>query len=190
MTLQNMVELVLQVAPEMGDPIVTLQLNQAYRTFCSETRFLRGSANVNLIAGTFIYALPVTVEAMTSIDVLDSDGVELPQDVSYTVKDRFVSLTDASGELLSVLPLNASVMRVSGILIPAELAAFNTSPVTPNQFHSALVSRVIEGVAVARGNMPMAQYHMAVYKQSVHDAKILAAHNGDDTAYQPTIATY
>ena len=141
MTLQNMVELVQQVVPEVGDPLITLAINQAYLTFCSQSRYLRGSANVNLIAGTFIYALPATIEAMTSLDILDSDGVELPQDVSYTLKDRFISLTDTNGVLLTVLPQDGAVIRVSGILIPAELTSFSSSPVIPASFTlSALVS--------------------------------------------------
>jgi hypothetical protein len=190
MTLQNMVELVQQVVPDLGDPFITLALNQAYRTFCSESKYLRGTVNVNLVAGTFIYALPDAVEAMTSLDILGADGAELHHHVSYTLKDRFISLTDCRGELLTLLPDGAAVIRFSGILIPAEMTAFTASPLVPVQFHSALVSKAIEGYAVTRGNMPLAQYHMAAYKLGLHDAKILAAHGGDDTAYQPTIATY
>ena len=78
-----MIEFVMQVAPQVSDVQVTLTLNAAYKSFCSESRFLRGTANITIDPSVFTYAFPASIESLTSLDILDASGAEVHHHASY-----------------------------------------------------------------------------------------------------------
>jgi hypothetical protein len=190
MILQQMIETVQQLFPSVGQTEGTILLNQYMNEFYSDTRVMRGYADVTL-TGAVSYACPVTIEVITGLSVLDAGGLVIKGDIYLTIDDtKAIAFTDADGNKVAVEPIGAAILRVAGVLAPTALSALTSVPSCPSQFHGAPLARLIEVKAAMAERMPLAAYWRDEYKTLVHKAKMYGNTHGDATPYTLTVDSY
>ena len=71
MTQAQMIEIIQQHHPDMGETEARLYLNKALKEFCRETKILSGSTTFSTVVDQRYYDLDSTVLEITRVDVDD-----------------------------------------------------------------------------------------------------------------------
>lgn len=184
MTVGNMVELVRQAFPNVGRTQIVFELNRALRELCFSTGILMTSrvldrttdySATDLTTGEETWTMPNDTYSILSIDELYRDHYQL-RDTSLIFHPR--------GEVWSKM-----LVRYSRV--PSVMVNDSDSPAIPEEFHEALVSRVMAKYYRASRDLELYQFYNGEYatyersaKRYVHSMRYrnVGAFAGDDMA--------
>jgi hypothetical protein len=186
MTLQQIVEKVRRLVPDLSQVEITLDTNRAYSEFCQESRCLIGYVYMDVDAEETVYDLPQTVDVVKNVRLVDALGNTLKTSCAkMDLNHRSVTFTSASGEELAVMPKGAVQIEFQCVLVPDPLSELEERPLIKDQFHDALVAKVLEEHLALAGNFKGALYYQGVWKERLKQAKRYANAEGDATQYVP-----
>ena len=83
MTQQEMIEMVQQHHPEVGETQIRIWLNQAQKEFCRKTKINKTAYQFTTTANQRLYGLPTNIIEVNSVDF---DGYDIPRLVGRPIK--------------------------------------------------------------------------------------------------------
>ena len=166
MRLQQMVDEVRMVFPQTSHTYITMLVNQAIREFTRLTRLPfftvditdeKDVALTNTANHVWVYDFPDTVS------VYEVHNVNQAYEDEWEVRDGklYLGWVDESKEL-----------RIVATILPPSLTVLSNTPeYVPEEFHDALVSRVIVKLAAFNGKVDVMQMHTALWRDAINEAK-------------------
>jgi hypothetical protein len=187
MTLQAMLEMIRQVFPEKQEAQVRMDLNNAYRMYCEETRLPIDDFDVTVSGGTLAisgasltvkdgwYVLPSPVKDIITITAYDAQDktVERPEYIIGFLGRQF-NIMDIMYDTLLVggsLPSGVTRIRFRCSITPAPLASDSDVPDLPEQFHEALVDHVLTKYFAIKGILQQSGWFRSSYQALVTAGK-------------------
>jgi hypothetical protein len=171
MILQNMVEKINQTFPDMTLIEAKLNLNNALRLYARKTKCRL--AEVLVIESDFSNGralLDTEIESVKSAGFVDANGVVIESSGwKFDIKDRYVYLSDDTGTLTDTFPSGASALRLRIVELPISLTNLDQSPAIPEEFHEALVWKVLSDKAVVKGAKDLAVMAQAKWKEYIQE---------------------
>lgn len=188
MTVQNLYELAQLDAPELGFTEFLKRLNRVQREFAIKTRCFWTVKTVVLDKTKSYWDVTADVYAISEVlGFFDSDGTIIREPaIAYTLDSRVMNFYDLDTNELTTAtwPSIIHSMKLLIFYVPVALEVAADICLLEEAFQDALVSRILEEVAVRKGNALMAKYHRGIYEDRVRDAKRYSNIGGDATGWK------
>jgi hypothetical protein len=187
MTLENLIEEVRTVFPNVGVMRIIKTADRAQKILCEDTHCLMGIAELTDPTSYVAWGIPDDFVALDRIRVYDSsnDPVYLGEDnLKYKVEDGYIIFYATTSTTISTLPSNYTTVNAHYFKRPATLDDIDDTFDIDEAFHEALLAKVFErmhamnltpisaeGEVVRMGiNTPILRYWASQY----NDRKIAA----------------
>lgn len=82
MTQRNLLELLIEAAPQKGEAYLRILSNEALKEYAEETRALEGTASITTVSDQSHYALPA--DCVEVLEVFDADGHAVSHGATYS----------------------------------------------------------------------------------------------------------
>lgn len=144
MTFQNIIEMVVQIFPQLGYTQVIKELDLAQKVFNNDTELLQTQYQLPSITTARTFALPVNFRKLKRVDFLTSTnevvyGTGLIYDVSFN------SITfDSTLETITTVPSAINKVIITYVIQPTTLTAYSNSFEIPEEYSMALFHKVME----------------------------------------------
>jgi hypothetical protein len=173
MTLQQIVENVLDAFPQKTDTQIKIDVNQAQKRFVEKTRCYIKDADLTL-NGTLILSYPSDMIAPISIQLFDSVTNRLDDVVQWEVVRSKIEFTDLDDVTSLIMPADIARMSLKYAAYPVALTADGHYSEIPPEFHEALEYAVLAKYYQKAGKWQQARECLQIYSQFVLDAKCYA----------------
>jgi len=173
MTLQQIVENVLDAFPQKTDTQIKIDVNQAQKRFVEKTRCYIKDADLTL-NGTLILSYPSDMIAPISIQLFDSTTNRLEDLVQWEVVRAKIEFTDLDDVTSLTMPSDIARASLKYAAYPAALTADANYSEIPAEFHEALEYAVLAKYYQKAGKWQQARECLQIYSQFVLDAKCYA----------------
>jgi hypothetical protein len=204
MTVKQIFDEIRMYFPDTPEQQMYSLINETYAMFARETRLMASEVEVALVAGTYSYEIPATVNAVKKVYLTNAtyDPVTI-SGASYAIEDWHIKLFDE--ERVPLVSFDtATLLIIKCSYSPVDLAAPTDYPLFKGEFHRVLVWGAVETLSGINGkgdlmklaNMKVAQYVLGGKKygntaaMDIRQDYIppLYADDIDDTEY-PTLNT-
>ena len=150
MTLFQMFEQNKQHFPNVGLTQFTKDVNLAQRYFAHDTRILVKQANLTIVSNTVEYTLStefsdIDGELVKEILFKDSNGelLDSSDTLKFTITNGKIRFYDYYGDSITTIPSSISTITFIYVYVPTDLSNDTDEPVLDDQFHDALLYRVL-----------------------------------------------
>lgn len=186
MTVRNAVEIVARNFPNISQKEIIFRLDAAQKLFARVTRCL--VQWIDYTPSGAWYSLDGYMQSLIGILFLDTNGKIIdPEtlDIQYTVIDRHLVFVDSTtGEELSTWPANVVTVRLRVRAIPADVTAIGGTFAILDDFHDALVSKVMADLYMLTPNtggaLDLRREHIATWARILIEGKRYANTAADD----------
>lgn len=161
MTVQVMVEEILQHFPNEGITSILLDINEVQKTLASETEVLTTTSELDSPATNLSWTLPSTCKVVTGIELYDSNDQEVyledddnDTDLSYEIINGVIAFHSNEEEILTRLPSVISTAYIDYIKIPAAIDAESDTFELPVELHEGILAGVLKKLYLKYPTLP------------------------------------
>lgn len=186
MTLQNLVELVKDLFPNMGEPRILKEIDIAQKEFCNETKILLNRGELTDLTNT-AWLLPDDFLRLKEVQAYDSNGnwVDLfNEGIAYELDLIGIYFYSTTGTALDSMPSTISSMYITYYAKSADVTLVTDTLSISDEYYLALeafvlsrmysrypVSTIIKNEKFEQVDRQMAIFHKNTYKEYVRTAK-------------------
>lgn len=204
MTLENIVEQVQQLFPNIQQAQILKEIDIVQKEFVEETGLLEAEGQLEGIDENTMWQLPSDFKVLKRIDYYDVQGYPLdPEGMSYDIERGNIYFKSTTGEVLLQMPENLVYIVLQYLKVPGNITALTSVLDIPQEFHNAILAKTIErmyarfpvDVLTKDGPAKMkdwsaVQYWKGEYRNFVIRAKQQANQASDQRPYDIKIYMY
>lgn len=187
MTVQNLVELIKDLFPKMGEPRILKEIDIAQKEFCNETKILESRAELSDLVNNTAWVLPTDFLKLKEVQAYDADGYPMEifnEGLTYEVDLNAIYFISNTSTALVSIPTTIDSMYIVYWSKPAQITAVTDTFSLPDEYYLAMeaftlsrmyarypVSMVIKGEKFEQIDRQMVMMHKNTYKEYVREAK-------------------
>ena len=143
MTVLNIIEIIRQVFPQIGETQLIKEIDNSQKQFVEETGIYTAQSSLTGLTTAKVFTLPTGFIRLNRVNFLNSSGEVIHNPLMYNVGYGKIAFDDRRSTITAI-PDSISKIVLDYVKTPTTLTSIDSTLDIAEQFHGAIISKTME----------------------------------------------
>ena len=146
-TLTNIVEMIRQVFPDIGDTQIVIEADKAQKYFAQKTKVLTAEVALTSVSSNLTFSVPSDFLSLYRVDFYDTNSDPIYMDdknLGYDVEHEKITFFSTTSTPLDEIPTDIIYIHLQYYKSPTSLSTIASSLTVDEEFYDAVIARLFE----------------------------------------------